>query len=250
MINKLIKNIFIALILIILINLSFNNFYAKTFGGQVITGSKDDGSCTAGFNAVNEATGQKYLVTAGHCFDKGEDIYDQKTKKKIGTVETNFYTDGKIVDDIEFIKLIDNSNNPYILDGQSNFITPVISYMSKEEVETLDKPESREYKYFTYSSENNIIYPLSFETKVLFSSDYSTTTTAPMLEFTVQNNSRGGGIIDDGVSGAPVYQYDQGGVELVGIVAGTYRSTVPDFSERLLVQPAYYSAPIYKPQTI
>ncbi len=252
---KIILKIF--LIIIILINIiifNLDNLSAKTIsGGDVITNKAQNKTCTAGYNAVNPATGQNYLVTAGHCFKKGEDVYDKNTMKKIGTVEINFLSPTSRATDIEFIKLIDNSNNPYIFDGQSEYKTPVVSYMSKEEVDNLVdnnvNRNVRKYDYFTFSKRTGMIYPLSYFGDLYISTD-EIQMAVPFLDFLVKPGSSEEEDIRPGVSGAPVYKYTPAGIELVGIVKGGYvKHQYPD-PQHVFVHPVYYSAPIYKPQTI
>ncbi len=248
---KMIKRITLLFIFIIITSLSFYTFEAKTYGGEQLTDAKGYKSCTAGYNTVNPSTGQKYLVTAGHCFKEGEDVYDLKTMEKIGTVEKNFLSPYSISTDVEFIKLIDNTDNPYIFDGKSNQPTPVVSYMSEDEYNQLiNKPVvRRKYVYFAYSQRENKIYPLSFY-KEIDQTPNGEVLDPPVLEFVGKSGYFGSGQVYCGDSGAPVYSYSDAGIELVGIVNGANRTYVDRLTRHIIVHPVYYSAPIYKPQTI
>ncbi len=194
--------------------------------------------CSAGYNAVNPATGQKYLITAGHCFDMGEDVYTM-SGQKIGTVETNFFQGSNLINGIEFIKLIDNSSNPYIFDGKSSYKTPVVSYMSEEDVLNMNQ-DNNDYVYFSYSQFNNKIHPLRFEHT--YPAEPPGSTDSLVIMFTNPKMD-----IIKGESGSPILSYANGGIKLVGILTN---ASELNGEEVVLAHPVYYSAPIYQPQVI
>lgn len=57
-------------------------------GGEEIQG--DDSRCSAGFNATRPATGETYLLTAGHCVEEGEEV-DGEGGRFFGTTTESWF---------------------------------------------------------------------------------------------------------------------------------------------------------------
>lgn len=81
-------------------------------GGDLLNG----GRCSAGFNLRNPSTGQGYLLTVGHCFNQGENVFGQGGVYFGPTLESFFPT----WDDA----LIRNDNPAYWIQGPWVDVSP------------------------------------------------------------------------------------------------------------------------------
>ena len=46
------------------------------FGGEYLSRNGESNYCSAGFNLERISDGKRFLVTAGHCYDVGDDVWD------------------------------------------------------------------------------------------------------------------------------------------------------------------------------
>ncbi len=170
-------------------------------GGEIIYDKDHDINCTAGFNGYSKDHQQKILVTAGHCFNDNQDVYNA-SDQLIGHVINVLYNEDIDIEFIEYEDSITSEVMPYIYTDKETNPVPVISGATDPVAygdEVYVYSDKTEHKYKMISIQN----PESTPGKTYLYSDYYDPQQIDLI---------------NGVSGSPVYRYVPGGIEIIGIV--------------------------------
>ncbi len=206
------KNCMITIIIVMLCIVNINHFlaYQPVIGGSLIyTEDEDDyKTCTAGFNAYSKDKEKNYLITAAHCLEDGEIVYDESTSRIGFATDVRYdYFGGSIdIGVVEYLEdpneVFDTNQMPYIYNNSNQIPVPVISYAKG--------PVPYGENVYVYSDMTNKLYqmmsiqdPKHAPGSSYLYSDYYDQSQVNLI---------------GGVSGSPVFRLVDGGVEIIGVV--------------------------------